>query len=95
MNDSEFTVLRGENARQLINNPLYQEAYEGTRAAIFEAIAQTDPKDTQGHLHLLLSLKALDRVSRYMKTVIESGSVESFKIETQKKKLQFPFRRSA
>lgn len=95
MNDSELTVLRGETARQLLNSPIYQEAYTGTRQAIFEAIAATDPKDTETHLHLLLSIKALERVARYMQAVIESGSVEKFKIESQKKKLTFPFRRSA
>lgn len=95
MNDSEVTVLRGETARQLLDSPIYQEAYQGTRQAIFEAIAATDPKEKETHLHLLLSLKALDRVSRYMRTVIESGTVEKFKIEVEKRKLSFPFRRSA
>lgn len=95
MNAKELTVLRGEEARLLLANPLFQEAYDGTRQAIFEAIAQTDPKDKETHLHLLLSLKALDRVRKYMNSVITDGAVEKFKIEDEKRKSLFPFRRAA
>lgn len=84
-------IERAEKAQRILTDPIFVEAFENTRQAIFQKIEQTPIRDDEGLKHLRLSLKLLQDVRANLTAVLNDGKIEEYRLE-EKKRL-FNFRR--
>ena len=87
MNDAE-KLARADKARAVIENPIYQEAWENTRKAIWALIEQTPLADDRTAHELRLCLKLLRDVQGNLNEIMSAGKMASFKLarEAERKK---------
>ena len=86
MNDDE-AVRYGADAARVLESKAYQDAYRVIEEGIVNELAKSDlSKDRAEHLRLLLSLGRAYR--KYLEKAMADGkfSVESMRLEEQKKK---------
>lgn len=84
-------IERAQKAERILSDPLFTEAFENTRQAIFQKIEATPIRDDEGLKHLRLSLKLLQDVRANLTAILNDGKVEEYRLE-EKKRL-FNFRR--
>ena len=84
-------IERAQKAERILTDPIFVEAFENTRQAIFQKIEQTPIRDDEGLKHLRLSLKLLQDVRANLTAVLNDGKIEEYRLE-EKKRL-FNFRR--
>jgi hypothetical protein len=78
-------VERADKAKAILDSPLYQEAYDGVRAAIIERIEKCSLTDTQTAEDLRRCLKLLKDVRLNMEVMVNHGKIERFKLEQEQK----------
>ena len=78
-------IERAEKAQRILNDPIFSEAFENTRQAIFQRIEQTPIRDDEGLKHLRLSLKLLGDVKANLTAILNEGKVEEYRIEEKKR----------
>lgn len=84
-------VERAQKVERILTDPLFIEAFENTRQAIFQKIENTPIRDAEGLANLRLSLKLLNDVRANLTHALNDGKIEQFRLE-EKKRL-FNFRR--
>lgn len=77
-------IAKAEKADRILQDPLFIEAFENTRQAIFAQIERTPIRDDEGLKHLRLCLKLLTDVRANLVAVLNDGKVEEFRIEQNK-----------
>jgi hypothetical protein len=82
----------GIRAKAVLESPAYQEAYKATRAAILAQLEKLPISDTDGAEKLRLCLKVLHSVQANMVTALNSGKLEQFRLDEEKKRKDNPFR---
>lgn len=91
-------IQRGERARQIINDPLYIEAWEGLEIGCVERLAACDTNDAKTLQALTQSLQTVRAVRRRMAVWIAEGQEAAERLmrkEQQQPTLLSRFRRSA
>jgi hypothetical protein len=84
MDKQELAAIRGEQASQIINNPLFEQAFKDTRQAIMEAWAglnSSDERKTEYSQDLHRMVKCLGRVEKCLKEHITTGRLATVEIE--------------
>lgn len=76
---------RGHDARQLLDNPLYQECVQSLREAIISKWRSTPIRDREGAHELKLMDKLLSDIEQYFKTIAETGKIADIQIERERK----------
>lgn len=77
-------IQRAEKAERILQDPLFAEAFENTRQAIFAQIERTPIRDDEGLKHLRLCLKLLTDVRANLTAVLNDGKVAEFRMEQTK-----------
>jgi len=85
MDAHELMSLRGEQAQQLLANPIFEAAFTDTRKAILETWAAVETSDTERAYDLHRMLKCLDRVKRCINTHIDTGKLAEKEIAARKR----------
>jgi hypothetical protein len=70
------TFDREHEARQIIKNPLYQEAFEELKKQLILEWGQTLPGDIETRESLYTSLRLVDRINNHFESVLESGEID-------------------
>ena len=86
MDKLELATMRAAQAEQLKANPLFQSAFEDTRAGILETWAALPTSDTDNAKDLHRMLKCLERVKRCIDVHIDTGKLAKIEIEGRKKR---------
>ena len=87
MDKLELSVMRAEQAAQLRGNPLFEQAFADTRAAIMEVWAGLPTSETESAKDLHRMLKCLDRVKKCIDVHIDTGKLARKEIEGRAKRL--------
>lgn len=78
-------LRRGEQARQVIENPIYSEAIAAVKQGIFDKWANAPMRDREGHHELKLMLKLLGELTGYIETTMQTGKMASMQLEQERK----------
>lgn len=87
---------RGERARQLLQDPILQEALSAMTPAYIAAMRKCDAKDDMGRYRYAVALDVIDGVSRHLETVLALGrlpekAAQEFQTDTIFKKITRQF----
>jgi hypothetical protein len=69
----EEELQRGENARRILDDPLFVEAIATIREEINHQWQKSPARDTDGRERLYLSRKMLDKIEGHLQSVMASG----------------------
>ena len=68
--------IRAEQARQLLENPVFKENFYPLQVAIIEEISATDPADTNRLAMLALKLQVMEEFRQQLLDPIETLTIE-------------------
>lgn len=74
-------IKRGEEARQVLENPLYQDAFREYEAQIREKWEDTAVRDTEDRELLWMMLQVVKRVRADLEEVMQTGRIASIDLE--------------
>lgn len=77
MND----IARGEAARRILDDEIYQDAVAQVRQSILDKWAGSPIRDVEGQHELKLMLHLLGSLERTLKNIMETGKLERSKLE--------------
>ena len=83
---------RADKAKAILESPLYQEAYDGVRAAIIERIEKCSLTDTQTAEDLRRCLKLLKDVRLNLEVMLNHGKLERFNLQQDEARKKNPLR---
>jgi hypothetical protein len=78
--DQQVATL-GIEARQVLENPAFNEAFDRMKSAIFQAWSKCELRDAEGQRLLLQQAKVVDRVRTTLYGMIEQGKLAQAKID--------------
>lgn len=90
--NNEQLLERALKAKAILENPLYAESWENTRAAIIALIEKTPLADSQTAEDLRRCLKLLRDVRANLELCLNQGKLASFQLEEEKKRRDNPLR---
>lgn len=79
----EEEYRRGEQARLILENEIYTEAFEGVRAALISKWEDAPIRDIEGQKELKLMLKLLKDVQANIQHVMNTGKLAKNMIERE------------
>jgi hypothetical protein len=68
-------VQRGELARQILDNPIYQESLISIRGELMHKFEQTSFKDSDTREEIWRQIQTVKRFELYIKQVLETGKL--------------------
>jgi hypothetical protein len=83
-------IDRGQRAARLVNDPVFQEAFELVSNAIHEQWAQCPIRDKEGAHELRLMLKLLGDVRAVLETAVGDGKLAVQKLEELNRRVISP-----
>jgi hypothetical protein len=79
----ESEISRGENAKRLLEDEIFQEAFSVVRQRLIDEMMNTPVRDTEGREFLFLAIKSLDQVKNAVVSVIESGAMARIQLDRE------------
>jgi hypothetical protein len=76
-------ISRAQQASDVIDNPLYQEAFTLMRERLMQQWADSPARDTEGREKLWQMTKLLDGVEGHLKQIMETGKIARVQIEQE------------
>ena len=68
-------IARADQAKQILEHPLYVEALSTVREALIEHLLNTRVAEEVERDRLYITIKALDLVHQHIKSVLETGTL--------------------
>ena len=64
-------MSRADDAQQLLDNPVFQDALRNFRASLIEEISQADPTDRDRHQALVIGLQQAERLQAAIQSFVD------------------------
>lgn len=77
----EQNMLRGNRAKEVLENEVFQESFAQIEQEIFEKWKTSPARDEEGRQKLWLFQQMLNRVREVLTTTMESGKLASLELE--------------
>jgi len=77
---------RGIEAKQLLDNPLFRQAFEGVRQKLLERLEETAIGDVDTQHQLTLCLQTVKQVRKYLENWIRDGELEAARSAERKRR---------
>jgi|TARA_R100001443_G_scaffold95610_1_gene102116 hypothetical protein len=68
-------LMREEQAKRLLNDPLYNEAFDKLSESIYNTWVHSGVKDVESREQCWLSLRLLDRIRLHLTSIVETGEM--------------------
>ena len=75
-------VKRGEQASQILDNPIYVEAINKVRESLIASMANSPLGDEKTHNKLVIALQLLNQINKQLTDVMQTGKLAA--IQTDK-----------
>lgn len=82
-------VRKADEAKQLLNHPLFKEAFESTERQILDQMKQVRPSDERMHTRLIDAYKLLHTLKGHLEQHIETGMLAALQLEEKSKIRRF------
>ena len=69
-------MSREEDAKRLLENDLFQEAFETLRAELMTRWENSSSNETEAREQIWLGLQLLQRVRRHLESILETGQLD-------------------
>ena len=80
----EETSYKGRRAAEIIENPVFKEAWDGLRQAIHDKWESCPVRDVEGQHELKLMLKLMGDLESNLKHFINDGKIADVEISNEK-----------
>ena len=77
-------IERARQAQELIEHPLFVEAFETYRERLMKEWADSPARDTDGREKLWLMTKLLNGVENHLKELMQTGKLASLQLEQKR-----------
>lgn len=87
MDKTEQQIVRAEQAKMVLDNPIFAQAFDDTRTAIMSAWAQLSPADEKRSEHatdLHRMIRALDKVRVCLEEHVTTGKIAAEHLKGRK-----------
>jgi len=85
----EARAFRAQDAKQLLDNPLLQEAFASVEKHLQTAAITCDSDDAQKALRIIISQQLLAAIKRELTRVVQDGEIAKFQMHELEKKKKF------
>ena len=68
-------IQRGQDAKRLVEDPLYKEAFEDTKNHLIEMLLQTKISEETERDRIYITIKALGLIDEHIQSVINTGKL--------------------
>lgn len=82
----EQEAARGDRARRILEDELYQESFATVRAHLMRKWEDSKPEQAAEREALFMQMKLLDKLKATLTYCLETGKVAIFKLEVEKKR---------
>lgn len=79
----EEEVIRGGDAAQVLDAPIFVEAKKAIEEGIRRQMAAVPMSDQTMHTRLILALQMWDTLAKYLENVRQTGEIAQFQINQQ------------
>lgn len=79
-------IKRKKMADDVVNNPVYVEAFTAIKAELYQAFAATSWKDTAERDEIWRKQQAVDWLENYMKQIMDTGKLAEHTLASKIKK---------
>lgn len=69
-------MSREEDAKRLLENDLFQEAFETLRTELMTRWENSSSNETEAREQIWLGLQLLQRVRRHLESIVETGQLD-------------------
>lgn len=73
-------IVRGEEARILLENPLLVEAFESVRKGIVGGMTSSAMGDEKTHNRLVIALQLLNQIEKQLKDHVDTGKMAQIQV---------------
>lgn len=77
-------IDRGQQARIVIDSPIYREAIDGLREQLMAEWRDTTGRDTQGREQLWLAQNLLQRIEAHLTTAMTTGQMAALQLDRKR-----------
>jgi hypothetical protein len=78
-------VKRGEQAAQVLDNPLFKESVEKVREGIIKSMATSPLSDDITHNRLVIALQLLNQIEKQLTDVMATGKMSAIQTDNKLK----------
>jgi hypothetical protein len=78
-------VKRGEQASQVLDNPLFKESVEKVREGIIKSMATSPLGDDTTHNRLVIALQLLNQIEKQLIDVMQTGKMATIQTDNKRK----------
>ena len=80
-------VKRGEQASQILDNPIYVEAIDKVRENIVSTMTNSPLGDEKTHNRLVIALQLLNQINKQLTDVMQTGKLAAIQTDRPKFKM--------
>jgi hypothetical protein len=80
-------VKRGEQASQILDNPIYKDAIERVRENIVNSMTNSAIGDEKTHNRLVIALQLLNQINKQLTDVMQTGKLAAIQTDRPKFKI--------
>ncbi len=81
MTDHLQEIRRGDDAKLILDNPLYKEAVSKVREGLINAMQQSPLGDEKTHNRLVIGLQLLSQIEKQLSDVMMTGKLASMQVQ--------------
>lgn len=82
--DKQLTeVKRGEQAAQILDNPLFKESVEKVREGIIRSMATSPLGDSETHNRLVIAMQLLNQIEKQLMDVMQTGKMAAIQTDNK------------
>ena len=78
-------VKRGEQAAQVLDNPLFKESVEKVREGIIRSMATSPLGDSETHNRLVIAMQLLNQIEKQLTDVMATGKMSAMQTDNKLK----------